>query len=341
MSMSPSSKHLRHLVTTLLTLVLATSTAACTKPQTGSGSGSAATGPAAGAHGKARSATKPEAATPAKGPAASKPTAPTPPRNDLPPPIVGAIPPLKIPALAKGPAPALVAQLRQAHYDPERLGLREVRFKLTYLEKLTETRATAEGSWKSGGPPQLSLSGLWRKGAAVAKDNKRRENMHTALTFRLRRLLDGLGNGFLSRRLFDWRQREGKVEVLGDGGRRLTYQVANEFSKETVVVEIDAQARIRSVERRSQRGVNRKMSYTYKMVDGRNLVQSGTVSITFADNAEIRGKLRKKLSTMQGMSYQFTFTKVGRFWLPTQIYRRSPALAREISLALTYEAAKP
>lgn len=341
MPMSPASKHTRHLVTPLVALIMSVSTAACTKPQTGSGSGSAASGPAAGAPSKAGSAPKAKAAVPAQGPATSKPATPTPPRNDLPPPIVGAIPPWKTPALAKATAPAIVAQLREAHYDPERLGLRELRFKLTYLEKLTETRATADGSWKSGAPPQLTLSGLWRKGAAVGKDNKRRENMHTALTFRLRRLLDGLGNGFLSRRLFDCRQREGKVELLGDGGRRLIYQVANEFSKEKVVVEIDVQARIRSVERRSQRGVNRKMTYTYKMVDGRNLVQSGTVSITFADNAKIRGKLRTKLSTMQGMSYQFTFTKVGRFWLPTQIYRRSPALGREISLALTYQAAKP
>lgn len=185
------------------------------------------------------------------------------------------------------------------------------------------------------------MSGVWRKGVALTKDNKRREKMHTALTFRLRRLLDGLGNGFLSRRLFDWRKREGKVEVLANGGRRLTYQVANEFSKEQVIVEIDAQARIRSVERRSARGVNRKMTYIYKMVDGRNLVSSGTVSISFADNAKLRGKLRKKLSTMQGMTYQFTYAKVGRFWLPTQIYRRSPALVREIALTLSYEAAKP
>ena len=160
--------------------------------------------------------------------------------------------------------------------------------------------------------------------------------MYQAMTFRLRRLLEGLGNGFLSRRLTAWLQREGKVRSLPGGKLEVEYAVKNEFNDEKVTLLIDKRHRIERVTRHSNRGVTRTMRYTYQMIDGRNLVSRGDVSVSFDDNAKIDGKLRVRLMTMDGMIYQLTYKKIGRFYLPTQIYRKSPKLAQQISLDLTY-----
>ncbi|MCK5799946.1 MAG: hypothetical protein KAI47_22300 [Deltaproteobacteria bacterium] len=278
--------------------------------------------------------------TPAATKEASSPLKPAP---DLPPAIQGPIPAVKlVPLNAKLSAKKIIQAIRDAHYDAERLGLRQVDFSMTYVEAHKATKVTATGRWKSGGPPDLTLKTLSRENKTIAKDTKRHEQMHQAMTFRLRRLLQGLGKGFLSQRIADWLHRDGKVRTVKSNaaGKKkmleIVYAVSNEFNHENVTLLIDAENRVERVTRTSDRGVTRTMRYHYRMVGGRNLVTRGEVSISFGDNAKIKGKLRTRLMATDDMNYQFTYKKIGRFYLPTQIYRRSPKLGRRLVIELTY-----
>ncbi len=272
------------------------------------------------------------------------PSAKLPPLPPLPKPIVGAIPAYKGERpTAKLTSKELVAAIQAAHYDPERLGLRKLGLSLSYLDKKRNIKIEASGSWQSRSPAQVTISKLTRDGKILGKESKRHQQMHQALTFRLRRLLEGLGNGFLTHRLYSWADQPGKVAaVKGDtikgAAVSLSMDVNNEFNAEKVVVTVDDKARVVHVKRTSSRGVVREMSYAYRMIDGRNLVSSATVKVSLANAPKLKGRMRVRLMSMDGMSFQFTYGKVGRFWLPKTIYRKSPKIGQEIALDLTYAA---
>lgn len=271
-------------------------------------------------------------------PAPSAKLAPLPP---LPKPIEGPLPahtPKK--PSAKLTSKQLVAALQAAHYDPERLGLRKLSFTLSYLDKKRSIKIDAKGSWTSRSPAEVTITKLTRDGKALGKETKRQQQMHQALTFRLRRLLDGLGNGFLTKRLYAWADKPGKVAAAkaNKGKVSLTMDVKNEFNSEKVVVTVDDMARVEHVRRASNRGVVREMRYAYRMIDGRNLVSTATAKVSLANAPKLKGRMRMRLMSMDGMNFQFTYTKVGRFWLPKTIYRRSPKVGQEIALELEYDA---
>ena len=266
------------------------------------------------------------------------------PRPDLPPPIKGPIPALKLkPLSAELPAKAIVKALRKAHYDAERLGLRKLDFDLDYLDKKRKITIKAKGSWKSGAPATVAINSFVSDDKTIGQDSKPHKQMREAMTFRLRRLLEGLANGYLTQRLFAWSRQEGKVtpSKSAKGRLELTYAVKNEFNAETVTVVVDPKLhRVDKVTRSSNRGVIREMSYSYKMIDGRNLVTNAVASVRFTANAKLKRKMQARLMTLHGMTFQFTHKKVDRFYLPTQLYRKSPKLGQDISLEWKYSAAR-
>jgi macrodomain Ter protein organizer (MatP/YcbG family) len=331
--------------------VVATPLTACTQsagPGQGKGSAAAKTSKA-GQAGKASGKTSRKAVQRAvqkavakmrasrgtsRAPAKAAPLKPLPP---LPKPVTGPIPAHELTKLSpKLDAKQLVHALQAAHYDAEHLGLRQLSFKLSYLDKKRRIKIEAKGRWTSRSPAEVEISSLSRDGKPVAKDTEPHKKMYQALTFRLRRLLDGLGKGFLTRRLYAWRDRPGKLAAVKGGKLSLTMDVKNEFNAEKVVVLVDDKSRIEKVTRRSNRGVVRAMSYRYRMIDGRNLVSTATASVRFEGKAQIKRRMRTRLMSMDGMNFQFTYAKFGRFYLPKSIYRRSPKIGQEIAIELSY-----
>lgn len=278
-------------------------------------------------------------AKPAKapGPPVARP-APAP-RTDLPPPIKGKIPALELGALKKESAREVVAKLIEAHYDAERLGLRELKFKLDYASKRKDTSTKGEGGWKSGGAPTVALTSIVQSGKTLKPETKLHQQMFQAMTYRMRRLLDGLGNGFLSRRLHDLKKLDGEVEKKG---KRLELRFAlkdEAGSKMTLVV--GERYQVERIERTSPKGVVRAMQYEYQLEGGRNLMRSARMMVRFADNTKIPQKARVKLTAANNTLFQISYKKVGRFFVPTHLHKTMPASGDEISLGLSYSAALP
>ncbi|MBW2732721.1 MAG: hypothetical protein JRH20_10045 [Deltaproteobacteria bacterium] len=265
--------------------------------------------------------------------------APPQPRADLPVPIKGPIPPLKLHALKKGAVRDVLKKLIEAHYDAERLGLRELRFKLAYASMHRNTSTKGEGHWRSGGPPSVKLGNIMQDGKTLARKSKVHQQMYQAMTYRMRRLLDGLGNGFLSRRLHDLKDLDAKVEKK-NGTLELHFDLKDEAGSKMMVV-VGKGYRVERIERSSTKGVIRGMKYDYQLEGGRNLVRSAQMMVRFTDDTKIPKKARAKLAAGNNSLFQIRYKKIGRFFVPIRLHKKMPATLGEITLDLTYSAALP
>ncbi len=273
------------------------------------------------------------AAEPAAGaapqPAPAPPPAPTGPIEDI------DLGPLKVESW-----PQVVAKLERAHYDAEVLGLREVRFTLSYRSKRqAAVEALAKGRWKPGGPPELELTQVKRDGKVLAApEGEEQIGQKVAwerLHYKLLKLIEGLGNGFLSRRIFDWRSARGAVKQEGD---HLLLTYTQEKLGQTTI-EVGPGYAVQRVSIVAPEGYTRSMTYKTRSEGGRNLVVDGLFSTRM--DKPLHDKARITLEAMDGNRFQISYDKVGRYWLPVKLVKTIPKLAEQLDVELKYEAALP
>jgi hypothetical protein len=287
-------------------------------------------------------AAEPGAAEPgAAEPGAAEPGAAEPGPREAEPAPPPAIEPITPGELQVGTVAEVAAKLERTHYDAEALGLRQVRFSLRYRSKKDGVEAQVDGRWHSGGPPEVSLGEVSRKGVKLEPPGDDPEDLGQKLAWdrlkkKILKLVEGIGNGFLSRRIFDWKSVTGG-EVKKKGDRLVLSFSQDKMGQVTVVV--GEGYRVQKVTAVSPLGFSRSMSYQTEVVDGRNLVTS----------AVLEGKLKKKLhkrarqvmATLDGTRFEIAYGKVGRYLLPVKLHKVIPGTQDELELQFTYQEAKP
>jgi hypothetical protein len=242
--------------------------------------------------------------------------------------------------LVAEPARAVVAKLITAHYDPEGLGLREVRFTLAYTQSNLQVKASAEGSWqKDLKTPVVEVKSLHRMGELQTPPKAGADagvggQMWLALRYQLQNLLEGLGAGFLSQRLRHFRDLEGKSE-LRDGKLVLTYA---EETGETEVV-VGRGYVVERVTHRSPKGVTRWMEYGHRLESGRNLVTRALYQYKVDDAAQLSPRAKKLAAGAASTLFEISYVRVGRFLLPAVLHKASGQ--DDVRAVITYSRVAP
>lgn len=255
-----------------------------------------------------------------------------------------AIEPVLLDQVRKDDAAAeVVAKLIQAHYDAEALGLRELGFSLAFSSKKLGIEAKAEGSWTSGSAPKVTLTHVQKDGKEVPPPKKDEAGDvgklmgWSDLEFKVLKLVEGIGNGFLSRRLFDWskisgtKSEEGERLILtfteGDGG--------------VTRVKIGPRYVVEQVSMRFKQGFSRSMEYKYKFENGRNLVAEAVMTSTVDPGVKLHRRATSTLKLSEGTRFGIEYGPVGRYVLPVKLTKLIPAMGEDMSLAITYARALP
>lgn len=282
------------------------------------------------------------APAPAKAPAApSKPKPRTfvPRTYPAPPPVTPVKPhPLKVEPMA-----AVVTKLISTHYDAQNLGLKEIQFKVGFSLKRTAVKAQAEGWWQIGGPPEVKLLQVERAGKKLAPPSKgeaKAVGQNIAweqLRYKLLKLVEGVGNGFLSRRLLDWKALPGEVQ-LKQGKLQLTMK-QKQLGVVTVVV--GPGYVVEQVSVRSPRGIVRSMIYSYQRDQGRNLVTKAVLTAHAEPGTKVPQRTQMGIKAADQTAIEISYAKVGRYLLPVKVRKVMPNIKEELALKIEYLSAKP
>ncbi len=247
----------------------------------------------------------------------------------------------------------MLDKLIRAHYDPELLGLQRLSFtaRMKLHNPKGKTDVAVRGSWQRGKPPEVELARVVRDGKDVKRDNDFNKTIWTSLKYRARRLLDGLGHGFLHQRFAHFkglladpptdgtkqqaapgqapkatvRKVGDKLELIFEEAKagKTTFLIARNYR----VVQLTNVAPV---------GISRKMRYEHTMRGGRNLVKQATMSVTIAKDSAMKQKGKLVMQAADGMTYRFRFIKVGRHFLPARLDRKMPATKGQMTIDLQY-----
>ncbi len=250
------------------------------------------------------------------------------------------IQPVKMGPLAEAPLKDVAVKLLSAHYDAEGLGLKELQYDLELSSKKTRTKTRASGWWQSGGPPEVTLSQVQKNGKTLAKPGKNPEEVGQnmaweALRHQLLRLMDGVGNGYLARRLFDWKALAGTVKLQKG---KLVLRFKQEFGHTEVLVGqgyVVQQVTVRA------KGIVRSMSYKTRLEQGRNLVTSARLEARVEKGSKLPKRAHKVMQAANGTTFELKYQKVGRYLLPVMLRKLIPAMGEDLTLKIKYRSAKP
>jgi len=246
------------------------------------------------------------------------------------------LPPLKFGRLKVESSAEVAKKLIKANYDPTLFGLKQLEFKVTFTSRKSKTKAEARGVWRGSGAPEVKLLRSWHEGKEITGKERLGKQVHTALTFRLRRLLNGIGRSFLSQRLAHWKATEGKVAQPAKDRLQLTFK--EETGTTTVVV--GPGYHVQQVTNRSPKGVTRTMAYEHKVVKGRALVKRARLTVQFDKNARLPSKARKVIAGAHDTVFEMSYVEVGGYHLPARLHKKMPGIKDEITLVLKYSAAR-
>lgn len=255
-------------------------------------------------------------------------------------PPVTPIKPVKTGPLAEAPVAEVAAKLLAAHYDAEGLGLKELQYTLEFSSKKTATEVKASGWWQSGGPPEVKLLEVKRAGKKLAPPGKNPEEVGQNLAWeelrrKMLRLMDGVGNGYLARRLFDWKAHSGTVKLDKKQLRMLFKQKMGET--EVLVGEgyVVQQVTVRA------RGIVRSMKYKTRREQGRNLVTSARLEARVEKSAKLPRRAHKVMQAANGTTFELQYGKAGRYLMPVKLRKVIPSVGEEMTLLIKYQSAKP
>ena len=250
------------------------------------------------------------------------------------------IQPVKTRPLVEAPVGAEATHLLEAHYDAEGLGLKELQYTLEFKSKRGATEAKASGWWQSGAPPVVKLLEVRKAGKKLVPPGKNPEEVGQkiaweALSHKLLKLVDGMGNGFLARRLFDWKALSGTVKLQK---KKLTLKFKQEFGETEVLVGegyVVQKVTVRS------KGIVRSMSYESRTEQGRNLVNRARLKAFVEKGAKLPKRAHKVMQAADGTTFELAYSKVGRYLMPVKLRKVIPALGEDLTLTITYKSAKP
>jgi len=247
--------------------------------------------------------------------------------------------PLKTGPLVVEPVGEVAKKLVAAHYEPAALGLRELGFDVELRLKKTSSRATGTGKWKQGGGrPEVALREVERRGQREqqAADPGVGTQIWQSLRFQTEALLDGLGQGFLSRRLQEW-QRLGSGKVALESGK-LVLRFGSEGGETAVTV--GEGYRVERVEHRSPKKINRTMTYEHQLEGGRNLVTRARLAVTIDEGSGMTAQQVTSLRSTDGMLFEIGYERVGGFLLPVRLRTQMKAPEEETVVTVRYTSAR-
>lgn len=311
----------------LLTLPLLLS--ACPdKPAPGEPAAKAAAEPA-------KAATEPAKATAEPTKAAAEPTkAAAPPAE---------IKPIDLGPLKAGPLAEVVERLNTAHYDAEALGLQSVEGRVEMTSKKMGVLARAKVKWTSASTPVVTLVEVEKGGKKIPAPVGDTPNQIGAaigwsdLQFKILKLVEGLGNGYLAHRLLEWKESKGEVALDGQT-LRLTLQQGEQG---TVTVEVGERYEVRKVTATHPKGFTRAMTYEMQTHQGRNLVTGAVLEAKTAKGAKLHKRASMMLKAIHGTRVEIGYGEAGRFFLPVKLRKLVPSMAEELTMAITYDKVTP
>lgn len=250
-------------------------------------------------------------------------------RGDAPP----AVPSLR---LEKLPFARAVERLTERHYDPARLGLKTLRFRLALRSVKDQTDATAEGYVRVGSAPDVRVHRILRQGKPTDATSEVGQLIWKGMRFQLRRLLEGLGSGFLAERLAQWKGVAGE-SALSDGHLRLTIQ---EPSGKTEIL-VGPAWQVEKVTHVASQGVTRTMSYTTRLEGGRSLVTGAVMGVMIDPSSTLPKRGKAMLRFADQSRFEVQYAKVGRYLLPVRLRKSVPSRHDEVEVTLTYTTVQP
>lgn len=239
--------------------------------------------------------------------------------------------------LAAGPMDQVMAKLVRAHYDPQALGLKELAFTAEMSLPKHQTLVSAEGSWKAGDGPRVKILQTTRKGKVEHKppDPGLGQQIWTSLQYQLQNFLDGMGSGFLSRRLAEWQKISGKCQMVGE-----KLSLSFDEGKSRSVVTVGPGYVVERVENRVAGTMTRSMEYHYQTERGRNLVTSAELRLKLENEATLPAKALKGLKGSDGMRFELAYQQVQGLLLPVRLRKLTPGLQDEAIVTIHYTAIK-
>ena len=195
------------------------------------------------------------------------------------------------------------------------------------------------GWWQSGGPPVVTLTEVSRGGKKLRRPGKNPEEVGQNMAWenlrlKLLRLVDGVSNGFLSRRLYDWKTLEGKVK-LKKGKLHMSFK--QKFGDTEVVVGKGHVVERVSV---SMKGIVRAMTYKTRLEQGRTLVTGARLSAKVM-NPKMSKRAHQMMRAADGTNFELEHGKAGRYLLVTKLRKVVPGTGEDLMLKITYTSAKP
>jgi hypothetical protein len=243
-------------------------------------------------------------------------------------------------ALLAAAAPQVMAEVAHAHYDPERLGLRELEytFRIEQRSRIGTTVLEGRGAWRAGSKPSAELSSVTRNGKPVPRDaDDLGARAWTNHATQAQRLLHGLGAGFLRERIDQYAKAEGQVRKVG---ALLELQYADEEAGRTTLQIGKGHRVVRQVNIAAQ-GVTREMTYEHEDAGGRNLVTRAVLRVTLAKGNTVPRRAAATLEYADGMTYRIRYAPAGRFRLPVRIERRVTGTDDALIIALKHTRVVP
>ena len=237
-------------------------------------------------------------------------------------------------------APKVIALANRAHYDPDHLGLKDLVFSavLKMKNKKGKTEVHADCRWK-GGAPDVELTRVMRDGKAIDKEkHELNKTIWTSLQFRARRVLNGIGRGFLRDRIEQFKTMAGKVTKLDGPKLQLVYD-DKKAGKTTIVV--GEGYRVESIKIESPLGVTRSATYEHLSVGGRNLVKKTVYNVAIDENSKAPRKAEVMLKAGNGAVTEISYAKVGRYHLPSKLVKHMPVVDDHMEVIFTHKRARP
>jgi hypothetical protein len=246
------------------------------------------------------------------------------------------LPPLKLPPLSALPSDQAVENLIRAHYDPSRMGLRELAYRVDLALPQLKTRMQGTGTWQRDGSVEVKVRSVERKGKTelAPADPGIGTQVWTALEYQTEGLLEGMGKGFLSQRLAQWKKLKGESRLEG---KTLLLRF-HEESGETVVSVGEGWV-VQKVESFSPKKVKRWMEYRHRLEQGYNIVTFARMRVHVEEGADIPPGGVKMLKSGDGLTFQLEYGDVAGYQLPVQL-RKTSSRGEEALLRLVYTAAK-
>ena len=227
-------------------------------------------------------------------------------------------------------AQTILRSVHRANHDPIALGLKRAHFDLDYRISNPPHKTTATCRWHAG-KLHISINEIKKAGKRVSTHNK---VVYEQMEARIRSLLREFGHGFMTARLKQW--LHAGASVAGKNARAgpgmIALQISDELGK--THVHVGKNGRVTKASHLSTKNIRRTMTYAHHLLDGRNAVRQAVLSITLPKSASDAAKTVLRRS--QGIRFDITYTRVGKYWLVSRLDKRIPGMHTSLSLRFSY-----